>query len=243
MKVFVIFIAVLLLITGCAPKTLADPPPASDITDDTAISEPADGTGEDDSAVLNEPPVTEDIAPEADVSDNTTADNTPHEDTPLTSDEIAWFNEQFFNAGDHMFPNLFLLSLYDSPEDINLSEIFYNCIAQLTDEEAAQLAALDFFLEIDEAKVTTEYINEILLQYTGLTLEETNKVGLEYWTYLPDYDAYYHAHGDTNLGVFTIISGLCASDGTVRLRYDDKEVTLIPSGDSYHFVSNVTVAP
>ena len=46
---------------------------------------------------------------------------------PLTGEELAWFNEDFFNQGDSpCMPNQFLTCLYDSPEEIDLFQLFYN---------------------------------------------------------------------------------------------------------------------
>lgn len=47
-------------------------------------------------------------------------------------------------------------------------------------------------------KITRQEMDAVLWEYTGLTLEETRQVGLKQFTYLPEYDAYYHFHGDTN---------------------------------------------
>ena len=41
-------------------------------------------------------------------------------------------------------------------------------------------------------------MDAVLTQYAGLTVEETNQVGLEGFSYREEYDAWYHAHGDTN---------------------------------------------
>ena len=46
-------------------------------------------------------------------------------------------------------------------------------------------------------KMSVEAINQVL-ENTGLTLEETGRIGMGYFQYLPEYDAYYHSHGDTN---------------------------------------------
>ena len=86
----------------------------------------------------------------------------------------------------------------------------------------------------------------VLLENTGLTLEETGRIRMDYFQYLPEYDAYYHSHGDTNYfsGV-NITAGERVGD-TIRLYYDDtfhvdgwKCVTLEEQADgSYWFVSN-----
>ena len=81
---------------------------------------------------------------------------------------------------------------------------------------------------------------------TNRTLAEFNGVGLENFTYLAEYDAYYHFHGDTNYwNNVHIVSGE-RKDGLICLYYEDtfmpngwKCVTLrnTPSGE-YLFVSN-----
>ena len=48
------------------------------------------------------------------------------EPRPLTGDELAYFNEEFFNQnGAYSIRNQFLNSLYERPEDIDLAELFY----------------------------------------------------------------------------------------------------------------------
>ena len=56
--------------------------------------------------------------------------------------------------------------------------------------------------------------------FLGLTLEETNKVGLELFRYLPEYGAYYTAHTDFGGDMFTIYSGRILEDGSIELTYD-----------------------
>jgi len=71
-------------------------------------------------------------------------------------------------------------------------------------------------------------------------------MGLENFTYLEEYDAYYYYHGDTNYRMeITFSSGEREGD-IIRLFYDDvffvdgeKMLTLREKGDSYLFVSNV----
>ena len=57
----------------------------------------------------------------------------------LTGDELAYFNEEFFNQeGTYSIRNQFLNSLYEKPEDIDLFELFYcgtGIDAPMTDEE------------------------------------------------------------------------------------------------------------
>ena len=57
-------------------------------------------------------------------------------------------------------------------------------------EEASQICPTDKFTRAD--------MDAFLLENTGLTLAQTNQVDLDAFDYLPEYDAYYHTHGDTN---------------------------------------------
>lgn len=170
----------------------------------------------------------------------------------LTGDELAYFNEEFFNQeGTYSIRNQFLNSLYEKPEDIDLFELFYcgtGIDAPMTDEELRQVGSFDTAGELicPVDKMSVEAINQVLLENTGLTLEETGQIGMDYFQYLPEYDAYYHSHGDTNYfsGV-NITAGERVGD-TIRLYYDDtfhvdgwKCVTLEEQADgSYWFVSN-----
>lgn len=118
----------------------------------------------------------------------------------------------------------------------------------MTDEELRQVGSFDTAGELicPVDKMSVEAINQVLLENTGLTLEETGRIGMDYFQYLPEYDAYYHSHGDTNYfsGV-NITAGERVGD-TIRLYYDDtfhvdgwKCVTLEEQADgSYWFVSN-----
>ncbi len=41
-------------------------------------------------------------------------------------------------------------------------------------------------------------MDEVLTENMGIALADTEKVGLDKFTYLEKYDAYYHYHGDSN---------------------------------------------
>ncbi len=127
----------------------------------------------------------------------------------LTGDELAYFNEEFFNNDtvDNVvglnIHNQFLTSLYERPEDIDLFELFY-CGTGLSDNMSDEELRLVGSTADGHCRIAPGtscrwpiWIS-ILEEYTGLTVAETSGVGLENFTYLPDYDAYYWAHGDTN---------------------------------------------
>lgn len=187
----------------------------------------------------------------------------PSEDTlrSLSGEELRWFNEQFFNNVNPAVSSVYNIRnqfanpaiLYDKPEDIDLYELFY-CEGRydLTSEEFR--AAFD----MDEADapcpayiMTVGEMDESLKRHTGLTLEQTNRVGLENFVYLEEYDAYYWMHGDTNYcGELDFTSGT-RENGVVKLYHNSNFagsswycVTLKAQEDgSYWFLSNQKCEP
>ncbi|MBQ2618033.1 MAG: M56 family metallopeptidase [Oscillospiraceae bacterium] len=172
---------------------------------------------------------------------------------PLTGDELAYFNEEFFApyvlAEGERRINLhlqFLSSLYSAPEFIDLHELFYCGTGG-----AQQTLSPDEFDRVGtEAcgtdKLPAEELDGAFFANTGLHLAETELRGLDRFPYLADYDAYYHSHGDTNYrGSVTMTAGRRQGD-LVRLWYDDryfgggwKCVFLRAAGpDTWHFVAN-----
>lgn len=168
----------------------------------------------------------------------------------LTGDELAFFNEEFFNGGDVStgdlnLHNQFLSSLYEKPEDIDLFELFY-CEGSASSAEENMLVYGQTELECMAYRLTTAEMDALLTENMGLTLAQTNKIGLDSFTYLPEQDAYYWAHGDTNYRSRVTFSVGEREGDTLRLYYDDdyigggwKCLTLAEQdGGGYHFVSN-----
>lgn len=183
----------------------------------------------------------------------TSEDETSTEDgtteTSLTDDEIAWFNEEFFNGDDYNFHNQLLSSLYDTPEEINLLLLFYRGnTTDVTEEELEAVAAAMGSSSIPDNpchKNTVEEMNAVLEENMGITLEETNGVGLEEMTYLSEYDAYYNFHGDwLYLSNVTVTSGYRDGDGNIYLYYysGQRVLCLKENGDGYLFVSNTDLS-
>lgn len=179
---------------------------------------------------------------------------------PLTGDELAYFNEEFFNGDDFNIHNQFLNPLYERPEDIDLFELFYCGIPEgevdlsdVPDISAgwAEVIRRDYGGTAPDCAMyalSTADMDAFLEKYTGLTVAETNGVGLESFSHLPEYDAYYWAHGDTNYrGNVTFTAGE-REGGTIRLYFEDFRyggygtecVTLQAQEDgSYWFVSHL----
>lgn len=143
---------------------------------------------------------------------------------PLSSQELEWFNEEFFNQSTSpCLPNQFLTSLYDSPQEIDLYELFYNGTGEpeSIDQAERQAAAEAIGGEdsTDLVKFSAANADRVLETYTGLTLDQTEQIGLDRFTYLEETDAYYHFHGDTNAVAAVFTAGTRQGD-TVRLYYD-----------------------
>lgn len=171
---------------------------------------------------------------------------------PLTADELAYFNGDGFFNGEYLnIRNQFLSSLYDTPKTINLFELFYCGIdpsASPTEAETKAIMAQNGWTQEPPCacdKISRADMDAVLMKYTGLTLADTDKIGLESFTYLKDYDAYYYYHGDTNYRNKVTFSRGEREGDTIRLFYDDefmgdggKVLTLREKDSQYFFVSN-----
>lgn len=169
----------------------------------------------------------------------------------LTPEELQMFDEMIKEYGNYGF----LLSAYDTPADADLNEIFYNGLGAdqeiiTEDEVQAYLKAVgESELFTDFNKITATQLNDFLLEKTGLSYEQMNtKLG---WTYLPEFDAYYSQHGDTNYKIFSCKEGYTADEKLFVLRVEPEnygyvdgyhemryELVLEKNGEIYQFRSN-----
>lgn len=175
---------------------------------------------------------------------------------PLTAEELEYFNgDKFFNGEYMNIRNQFLSSIYDAPEKVDLYQLFYCGSGSdyiVTEAERAAVVAYNGWdMEPDCAcmKIGRANMDALLKEYMGITLEDTEKIGLENFTYLEEYDAYYDYHGDTNYRRTISFSGGEREGSTIRLFYDDrfmcdgeKVLTLREQADGYLFVSNKKTA-
>ena len=166
----------------------------------------------------------------------------------LTGEELRWFNEEFFSipeASAYNFRNQFAnpIILYDRPEDINLYELFYCEMGdgEISDAELAAALGYDSWEDMPcpGYKMTAGEMERLLVEYTGRSLEETNKVGLDQFTYLEEYDAYYWMHGDTNFSGGPEIAAGVRDGDLVKLYHNSSFagtswycVTLVEAGGS-----------
>lgn len=173
----------------------------------------------------------------------------------LEEEELVWFENYFFNTDENSMPNMFLSSEYAASADVDLGNLFY-CGAdgkggtgEVPEEEIQLLKQQYDIMELDTSKATVEEMNAVLQKYMGITLEETNKVGLDSLYYLEETDAYYNVAGDTVYLKCDILSGQVNEDGTITLQYcdalsepsDTYQVTLKEVDGAYIFISNEKV--
>ena len=117
-----------------------------------------------------------------------------------------------------------LTSQYSCPQDVDLYGLFYTGFQDEAagPEELEKLERAGLWLELDIQKNPAARMNEVLKTYFGLTLEETNRVGLDDMVYLPETDSYYKNSSDTTF--FTagsITHGYRTNDGRILLYYQD----------------------
>lgn len=172
----------------------------------------------------------------------------------LTEEELQQFTD-YVNQNENYG---FLLSVYDTPADIVLDELFYSGAGMTT--ERADDAEIEAYLEetgneelyTDLTHLTSLQIDTFLQEKTGLSYSQMNHPLT--WVYLPRYDTYYQEHGDTNYQSFCCIAGSTADEETFKLSFvpeagyegEDQsgyhiipyETTVKKSGTGYQFVSN-----
>lgn len=179
--------------------------------------------------------------------------------TPLSQQELQWFNDQFFSSewadseGAPIFNirNMFLRVTYETVAQIDLGTLFREGTGQHLTVTQQEIDALNQKLgnndPLDVVKISEDAMQSSFLENTGLSMEQTQQLGIDKLTYLEEYKAYYHKHGDTAYMLWQMQEGVKLNDGSVVLLYTQKlgsvqtkqVVTLKPHGDTYLFVSNL----
>ncbi|MGM9607914.1 MAG: M56 family metallopeptidase [Oscillospiraceae bacterium] len=168
--------------------------------------------------------------------------------TPLTGEQLRFFNEEWFNGEQYNIRNQFLSSTYEAPEDIDLFGLFYCEGSTPSREEIRTILNSDpDGLPCPAYKLTRAEADEILTEYLGLTLDETKQTNMGTYTYDAASDAWYWMHGDTNYRSHVEFTCGVHNGREVRLYYYDSFlgggwmcVTLLSlPGDRYQFSSNV----
>ena len=164
----------------------------------------------------------------------------------LSDEELQFFTEYIQKDENYGF----LLSSYDSPEYVNLEEVFY-CGAGIgegmSDEEIAVYLEECQQEEIytDCVKIPRENADVFLRGKLGIGLDEIAEPFA--WVYLSEFDAYYHEAGDTNYASYDCVGGVREgdlytlhfySDWFGEDRLSDCETVIRKDKENYYFVSN-----
>lgn len=155
------------------------------------------------------------------------------EGTPLTAEELDWFqdytmpgyDETWGGIGEAAAINCFFTSQYSDPRDMDAGEFLAYCPDQGTlgpeDEaefqlvqakmdwrvgEDAHLAALDE-MPVPCHRLPRTYIDGILTQYAGITVEDMHADWKKEACYIPETDCFYTFTSDFGPGVFLPLYG------------------------------------
>lgn len=189
--------------------------------------------------------------------------------TVLSQEELQFFENLFVSEYGRVFTTMLLSSEYDAPENIHLGWLFREGVPNEDgswgyDISAEEMSALQdvmdeesyaFFLNADSYKIPRAVMENLLMTWLGISLGETELIGMDFFTYLEEYDAYYSAASDTASVVPGFSSGIRKENGLIELRYHQKIVyggedhsgpdthilTLCPVGNSYQFISNLRI--
>lgn len=198
--------------------------------------------------------------------------------TPLTVEELTWFESytdsetSFYDeqwggfVGSATAISCFFTSKYSDPRDMNASEFLQYCPSQgeLTMEDEAEFQLIQKKLDwrvgedshlasIAELpcpchRLPRTYINNILTQYVGITVEEMHTDWREESFYLPETDCFYSFTSDFGPGAFVPCYGERKGDMVTLWEapneYDENTtdvLTLQKSGEQWHILSHQAV--
>ena len=125
-----------------------------------------------------------------------------------------------------------LTSLYESPKDVDLFLLFRDGfddeLREYTDEEKALLRDYTGFLTSRPLiRLPAEKMDAALQEAFGLTLAETNGVGLEHFVYLPDTGCYYTtALEDPDIRGMSVLSMKVLENNCLQVRYTTETAPL-----------------
>lgn len=202
MKLYISCLAVLLMFTlaACGPKE-------ESVNELPMITEEAGPT----QTVTPPPTITEEPADTMSVG-------------PLSEEEIRFFNEEFF-APETDYPgrwvrNNILYSEFATPAQVDIEAMLYveSGAEDISDEEHAYLKEQGA-MDLDTSKFEASYINELMQNYLGISLEESEKKGLDRFFYYAETDAYYLVRSDAMVVFVRVEEGRKNEDGTITLVY------------------------
>ena len=166
----------------------------------------------------------------------------PMEGTPLTAEELAYFQEYTSSKrieaaeeseGDIGYAteiSCFFTSHYRDPRDMDAEEFLRYCpdeyMLTVGDEDEFRLVQEkldwrvgedDHLASLDEMDVpchrySREYLNGILMRYAGITVEDMHTDWTEELLYIPETDCFYNFTSDFGPGIFTPFYGVKNGD-------------------------------
>ena len=188
----------------------------------------------------------------------------PGEGTALTAEELAFFAEYTKTSWDEGITPIscFFTSYYTDPRDMDAGEFIYYCPFEYTltldDEEEFRLVQekSDFRagedghlatlaeMPVPCHRYTRAYINDILMRYAGITVEEMHTDWLAELLYIPETDCFYTFTSDCGPGVFIPVYGRQHGDTVTLWGYGngniDTVLTLQKSGEDWRILSHTT---
>lgn len=158
----------------------------------------------------------------------------PAGDPPTVTDPVAPVTDPVTPAAEPVTPEklqeLFatggwyaqaLTSTYEDPRDVDLVQMFYNGGGrQVTQEEYDYVQRQLDGPDTDVMAVSPAEMDAALTEVFGLTLEETNKKGLDGFIFWEETGNYYLCHGDTNIMTVTFTDVQNLGEGCFTLTYE-----------------------
>ncbi len=145
--------------------------------------------------------------------------------------------------------NFALLCQFAAPSELDFLVLFSSgdWNETVTAEERAYLEAQDSaFAEMDISKISAKRMNEVLQKHFGVTLEETNQLNLNLFTYYAETDSYFYATTGFNYIPNVEITAVeLLEDDCVYAEYylfgKAYAIVLQFTPDGYHLLSNQAV--
>ncbi len=173
----------------------------------------------------------------------------------LTAEELEFFEEytHWLSGNGNSEISCFFTSEYSDPRDMDAFEFVWalpgGYILTTGDEEEFDLV-IDAENKITGSNVNSdlslhpvpchrferEYVNEILMKYAGITVEDMNTDWFEKAIYVPETDCFYSFRSDVGGGFFEPTGGESCGD-TVTLYGASDVLTLKKSGESWLIAS------
>lgn len=156
-----------------------------------------------------------------------------------------------YQLGNRLY-NDALTSEYETAADVNLFYLFYDGFKDESQTPTGEEERLldgklgPHWKELDLIRLPTDKMNAVLQEMFGITLEQTNQVGLDQLVYLEETDCYYHAVSGSHYADITVNRVEHREDGTILVHYTrngypaaSMAVALKPNGDQYQILSNL----